>query len=162
MAAVTGKTAIVVKPGPRKTGAEVKRLPEASSQTFPVGALLSRTAGSLKMGSTGTSQSVSLLGFAIQSGQSLSADGLAKTPYYAFEQGKAIKITLGGTWTGSAHRGATAGFTMNTAGAVFLQTTAASVGTIVREVEWDNGVAVADGDVNVVVYFIPADAALAV
>lgn len=160
--ATSGKTSTIIAAGRRKVGAKVRRLPETSAQTFPKGALLIRTAGSLKVGATGTAQSTGLLGFAAQSGQSLSADGLAQCPYFAFEQGEAIKITLGGTWTGSAHRGATAGFSMNTAGAVVLQTTAASVGTIVKEVEWDSGVAVADGDVNVVVYFVPADAAIAV
>jgi len=162
MAAVTGKTSTIPRIARRKVGAIVRRLPEASSQTFPQGALLIRTAGSIKMGATGTAQSTGLVGLARNTGQNLSTDGLAKCEYYAFEQGMAIKLTLGGTWTGSAHRGATAGLSMNTAGAVILQTTAASVGTIQSEVEWDSGVAVADGDVNVVVYFVPADTAIAV
>lgn len=161
MAAITGKTAIIPTPGPRKTGARVFALPEASAQTFPQGALLIRTAGSVKMGATGTAQSTGIVGFARNTGQSLSADGLAQAPFFALSAGEPYKLVLGGTWTGSAHRGATAGFTMNTAGAVFLQTTAASAGTIREEVEWDSGVAVADGDVNVVVYFIPATTAVA-
>lgn len=162
MANITGKTSTVPRVGRRKVGARVRRLPEGSSQTFPTGALLIRSAGSVVMGATGTVQSTGILGLAASTGQNLSANGLAKAAYFALEPGDAIKIVLPGTWTGSAHRGATAGFSMNTAGVVVLQSTAGNAGTILSEVEWDNGIAVTDGDVNVVVYFVPASTAIAV
>jgi hypothetical protein len=160
--ATTGKTSTIPRPARRKVGAIVNSLPEVSAATWPIGAFLIRTAGSIRMGVTGTVQSTGLAGMACNTGQSLTANGLAKAAFYAFEQGRPIKMTLPGTWTGSAHRGVTAGITMNTAGVVVLQTTAGGCFTIDKEVEWDNGVAVADGDVNVVVYAIPLDAAIAV
>lgn len=159
--ATSGKTAIPITHARREIGGVVRRAPEKSSQTFPVGALLIRSAGSIVMGATGTAQSTGLVGFAKNSGQNLTTNGLAKCEYFRFKAFQPIKIVLPGVWTGSAHRGVTAGFSMDTAGSVVLQTTAASVGTIISEVEWDSGVAVADGDSNVVVYFQPAQAALA-
>lgn len=160
--ATTGKTSTPPRPAQRKTGAEVGSLPEVSAATWPIGAVLIRTAGSVRMGVTGTVQSTGILGFAAATGQSLTTNGIKRGVFYKLEQGKKYKMTLGGTFTGSAHRGITAGITMDTAGAVVLQTTAGGCFTIDKESEWDTGVAVADGDVNVVVYAVPLDAAIAV
>lgn len=160
--ATTGKASTTPRPGRRKVGARVNALPECSGQTFPIGALLIRSAGSIISGATGIAQSTGLVGLAAESGQNLTTHGLKKAKYYAFEQGQAIKLTFAATWTGSAYRGATAALSMNTAGVVTLVTAGgSSAGIIEKEVEWDTGVAVADGDINPVVYFVPADAAIA-
>lgn len=164
--AVTGATATIPRPARRKVGAKVRAKYEQSSQTFPVGALLALNAsGQVVMGSTAELQSTGLLGIAISSGRNLAANetaGTRGTPFFAFEKGEAIKLTFAvSSWTGTAHRGVTAALYMNTAGSVYVSSGGASTsGTIIDAVEWDNGVMVADGDVNPVVYFIPADTAI--
>lgn len=165
MAAVTGATSIPVKPGRRKTGAKVVRLPEFSALTHPIGCLLIRTAGSYKAGANGFGNSTGILGFAIASGQNLATTTVSGQPqvgFYAAEQGRAFKIVLNTTWTGSALRGSAVGLSV-TAGAVIVGTGqgASTCGSIVDAVDWDNGVKVQDGDVNPVVYFILADSAIA-
>jgi hypothetical protein len=167
MAAVTGATATIARPGRRKVGAKVRQKPEASSLTFPVGALLALLNGSVSAGSTGQLQSTGLLGLAINSGQNLTANGLKNCTYFAFEKGEAIKLTFAvSNWTGSAHRGITAGLSMDTNGSVVVKSGGASTcGTIIDAVDWDSGLTVgpvADGDVNPVVYFVLADTAFLV
>jgi hypothetical protein len=163
MAAITGASFTIPRPGKRKTGGLVRQEPEGSSQTFPIGALLVRTTGQwIASGSSSQSQSVSLVGIAISSGQNQTANGLKNSVYFAFEKGQPIKLTFScASWIGSVHRGLTAGFFMSSNGSVCLSSGGASTcGTIIDAVEWDTGVAVADGDNFPVVYFVPADAAI--
>jgi len=163
--AQTGATATVARPGRRKVGAIVRQSPEGSSQTYPKGALLARVAASgIVMGSTAELQSTGLVGLAISSGQNLTANGLKNATYFAFEKGGApIKLTFAvSSWTGTAHRGVAGALYMDTNGSVWVSSGGASTcGTILDAVDWDNGVPVADGDVNPVVYFVVADAAIA-
>lgn len=164
MAAITGATAVIARPGRRKTGAIVRAEPEGSSQTFPAGALLVRTTGQwIGLGATSQNQSTGLVGIAISTGQNQTANGLNNAVYFAFEKDKPIKLTFSNTsWIGSVHRGLTAGFYMYSNGSVVVKSGGASTcGTIIDAVEWDNGVAVADGDQYPIVYFVPADAAIA-
>jgi hypothetical protein len=164
MAAVTGATSSIPRPGRRKVGAKVRYKPEASSLTYPVGALLAQLNGSISVASTGELQSTGLLGIAISTGQNGTANGVKSGAYFAFEKGEAIKLTFAvSNWTGSAHRGITAGLSMNTANVVVVSSGGASTcGTIIDAVEWDTGVPVADGDINPVVYFVLADTAFLV
>lgn len=162
--AVTGATATVMRPGRRKVGAKVRQQLEASSQTFPLGALLVRTTGQwIAMGATSQAQSTGLVGFAASTGQNQTTNGLVNAPYFVFEKGEAVKATFSiASWIGSVHRGLTAGFYMFSGGQVVVKSGGASTcGTIIDAVEWDTGVAVADGDANPIVYFVPADAAIA-
>lgn len=165
MAAITGATAIAPKPSRRKTGARVKYLPEFSALTHPIGALLIRTAGSIKTGVTGIDQSTGILGFAISSGQNLATttvSGQKKCAYFAAEHGQMYEAVFQTTWTASRDRGKTACLSMNTAGVVFVSTAAGSTCiSVIDAKDWDNGVVVQDGDVNPVVYFIFIDAAIA-
>lgn len=164
MAAVTGATAVIARPGRRKVGAKARRGPEGSSQTFPAGALLIRTTGQwIGMGATSQNQSTGLVGLAISTGQNQTANGLNDAVYFAFEKGEAVKLTFSiASWIGSVHRGLTAGFYMFSNGSVVVKSGGASTcGTIIDAAEWDTGVAVADGDANPLVYFVPADAAIA-
>lgn len=164
MAAVTGATAVIMRPGRRKVGAKVRRGPEASSQTFPAGALLVRTTGQfIGMGATSQNQSTGLVGFAVSTGQNQTTNGLNNAVYFAFEKGEPVKAVFSiASWIGSVHRGLTAGFYMFSNGSVVVKSGGASTcGTIIDGVEWDTGVAVADGDANPLVYFVPADAAIA-
>jgi len=162
--AVTGATAVIARPGRRKTGAIVRSQPEASSQTYPAGALLVRTTGQfIGMGATSQAQSTGLVGLAVSTGQNQTANGLVNAVYFAFEKGLPVKLTFSiASWIGSVHRGLTAGFYMFSNGSVVVKSGGASTcGTIIDAVEWDTGVAVADGDGNPLVYFVPADAAIA-
>lgn len=156
---------VAAGPGRRKTGALVRQSPEGSSQTYPIGALLARVAASgIVMGSTAELQSTGLVGLALSSGQNLTANGIKNATYFAFEKGGApIKLPFAvSSWTGTAHIGVTAALYMDASGHVYVSSGGASTcGTIIGAVDWDNGVAVADGDVNPIVYFAVADAAIA-
>lgn len=164
MAAITGATATIGRAGKRKIGQRVRTALEASSQTFPLGALLIRDGTkNAAMGATSQAQSTGLIGLAASTGQNKSASGLATTPYVQFERDQPFKFTFSiASWIGSVHRGLTAGFYMDSAGSVVVKSGGASTcGTIIDAVEWDSGVAVADGDANPLVYFVVADAAIA-
>jgi hypothetical protein len=158
-----GSTATIARAGRRKTGARVFKSLEGSSQTFPIGALLARVAGSgIVMGSTAELQSTGLVGLAINSGQNLSANSLKNAKYFAFEVDQPIKLTFAvSSWTGTAHRGIAGALYMDTNGSVWVSSGGTSTcGTILDSVDWDNGVPTQDGDVNPVVYFVVAAAAI--
>lgn len=155
MAAQTGKTSIPIEPGSRKVGAVVRGRPEASSQTYPRGALLIRSNGIIQMHTTGY-VSVSLYGYAAKSGGNGSADGVVTANIYRFLHDEEHKIALSGTYT-STLDGGTIALSQNTAGAVVAVTaTSASDSSVARIA----GVAPgwANGDVNAVILFVPLDA----
>lgn len=150
--AVTGKTSIPLVPGPRKNGAKVLSLPEASAQTYPAGAILIKSAGMIQMHTTGY-VSVDLYGVAYDSGKSGSADRAKSNNFYRFEYGKPFKGAVSGSLA-SSQLGATAALSQNTAGAVQLITAAtASDSSAVRIEGFAEGFAA--GDTNPVVFFVP-------
>jgi hypothetical protein len=150
--AVTGKTAIVVTPGPRKGGPKVLRVQEASAQTYPAGAILSKSAGSIVF--HGTSYlSVNLYGVALKSGLNLTADGLKSNAIFRFEEDKPFKAAVSGSLAAS-QLGATCAISQDTAGNVKLVTAAAaSDSSAARIVEFAEGFVA--GDTNPVVFFVP-------
>lgn len=164
MAAITGKTSIPVEPASRKVGAKMLAVPEASALTYPKGDLLIRSGGFLTPAATGV-VSTGMVGFAARSGQNLASDGAKKGSVWKTEKDKAFKIVLGGTWTETL-RGATGALSRGSGasiGAIRVTTgtavSASSGGYIIDALPWDNG-PVSNGDVNVVVLFVPADAAM--
>jgi hypothetical protein len=157
MTALTGRTSIPLEPGPRKTGAKVLGLPEASAATYPAGCLVIKSAGYIQMHTTG-SVSTDLYGVAAYSGGSGSADGAKKAKVFRFTGGKddIFKGVLSGTFA-ATNRGATAALVQNTAGAVVLVTAAsASDSSAARIIKEAPGFTV--GDVNPVVYWVPLSA----
>lgn len=155
MAALTGKTATPIEPGPRKTGAVVEGYPEASSQTYPRGALLIQSAGYIQMHTT-SNVSVSLFGYAAASGGNGSADGVKTAQVYRFRHDDRHKITLSGTFT-ATNNGATCALSQNTAGVVVAVTAAAASDSSVARIR---GIAPgwSEGDVNPIILFTPLDA----
>ena len=161
--AVTGaSTGVIPRPAQRKVGGLVRNFPEGSSQTFAIGAIISRGAGAFAvLGSSAELQSTGILGFAISKGSNRTTNGLNSTPIFVPEKGLAFRIAFQATWTGSAHRGLTAALYMDASQNVWVSSGGASTcGTIIDAAQWDTGVAVADGDVNPVVYFVLADTAV--
>lgn len=150
--AVTGKTHIVVEPGPRKTGAKAQRLPEGSSQTYPRGALLIRSDGYI-ISHTTSNVSVSLYGIAGKSGGNGTANGDKKALVWRFEPDKPFKVAISGALAES-QLGATLALSQNTAGKVFgITAAAASDSSVGRIVQFAEGFA--GGDTNPVVLFVP-------
>lgn len=155
--AVTGKTSIPVIPGVRKIGPLVRRKPEASAQTHPVGALAVITSGFAASAATGC-VSTNIYGFFVKAGQNLAADGGANTAIYRAEQGKDYHAVLDGVWS-NTYRGATCAVSMNTAGAVILKVgTAVSASSAARIGDVVDGFTV--GDTNPVVTFTLLDSAI--
>lgn len=155
MAALTGKTSTPIEAGQRKVGAVVRAHPEASSQTFPRGALLIRSAGLIQMHTTGY-VSASLFGYAVKSGGNGSADGVVTANVYRFLHDENHKITLSGTYT-STLDGGTCALSQNTAGAVVAVTATSASDSSVGRI---GGVAPgwSNGDVNPIILFTPFDA----
>jgi hypothetical protein len=150
--AVTGKTHVIVEPGPRKTGAKVQRLPEGSSQTYPRGALLIRSAGYISAHTT-SNVSVSLYGIAAKSGGNKTAVGLNNAAVFRFEPDQPFKIAISGALAES-QLGATLALSQDTAGKVFgITAAAASDSSVGRIVQFAEGFA--GGDTNPVVLFVP-------
>lgn len=150
--AVTGKPSIPVQAGPRKTGAKVLSLPEASAQTYPEGAILIKSAGMIQMHTTGYI-SVDLYGIAYRSGRNGSADRAKTNNFLRFESGQPYKAAVSGS-VASSQLGATVAISQNTAGAVFLVTAAtASDSSVARIVNFAEGFAA--GDTNPVMFFVP-------
>lgn len=167
MAAQTGTTSLPIRPSRRKTGAEVRNLPEFSALTHPIGAMLIRTAGSFKANNTaGFAQSTGIIGFAVSTGQNVTTTTVSGQPtaaFFAARHGQVYEGVLNTTWSAATLRGATAGLSANSLGKVVVGTAAgaSSCLTIIDAKDWDNGAKVLDGDVFPVVYFVLADAAIA-
>lgn len=151
--AVTGRTSVPIEPGRRKTGAKLVMLPEASSQTYPKGALLIKSIGYIQMHTT-SNVSVSLYGFAARSGGNGTADGHKSALVYKINpDGAEFKGALSGTYTSTVN-GATCALSQNTAGAVIVVTAAAaSDSSVARIIDIDR--TFSPGDVNPVVLFSP-------
>lgn len=155
MVALTGKTSIPVVPGRRKTGAKVLKLPEASAQTYPAGAILIKSAGMIQMHTT-SNISVDLYGVAYRSGRNGSADRAKTANFYRFERDQEYKAAVSGS-VASSQLGATIALSQNTAGNVFLITAAAaSDSSVGRLVEFADGFA--PGDSNPVMFWVPLTA----
>jgi len=153
--AITGRTSIVGEPAQRKTGAKMQPCPEASSQTYPRGALLIKSAGFVNMHTT-SFVSVSLYGLAARSGRNGTADGDKNANVWRFQADQPFKMAMSGTFT-ATNRGATAALSQNTAGVCFLVTaSSASDSSVVRIIDAVPPFTV--GDVNPVVYFVPLTA----
>jgi hypothetical protein len=153
--AVTGKSTIPVEPGPRKTGALVVSVLEASSQTFPRGAILSKSAGSIVFHGT-SNLSVNLYGIALASGKNGSADGAKTNAIYRFERDGLYKVVISGT-VAQSQMGNTLALSQDTAGKVFGITAAASSdSSVARMVKFAEGFTAAD--TNPVIYFTPLGA----
>lgn len=149
---VTGKTHVVVEPATRKTGALLQSLPEGSSQAYPRGALLIRSAGFI-VSHTTSNVSVNLYGIAARSGGNATADGLKSAAVYRFQPNEPFKIAISGVLSNS-QLGATLAISQNTAGKLFgITAAAASDSSIARIVKFAEGFA--SGDTNPVVYFVP-------
>ena len=162
--ATTGKTSIPVEPASRKVGAKLLGVPEASALTYPKGDLMIRSGGFLTPAATGC-VSTGMVGFAARSGQNGTSDGAKKGSIWKIQHDQAFKVVLGGTWTETL-RGATCAISRGSGasiGAIRATTgtavSASSCGWIVDGLDWDNG-PLANGDVNAVVLFVPADAAI--
>jgi hypothetical protein len=150
--AVTGKTTMTVTPGTRKNGPKVLRVQEASAQTYPAGAILSKSAGSIIFHGT-SNLSVNLYGVALKSGLNLTADGLKSNAIFRFQADQPFKIAISGS-VAASQLGATIAISQNTAGQVFgLTAAAASDSSVARIVEFAEGFAA--GDTNPVVLFVP-------
>ncbi len=153
--AITFKTNIPVEPARRKTGATLLSLPEGSSQTYPRGALLIRSAGLIIMHTT-SNVSVSLYGFAARSGGNATADGIRKAAVWRLQADTPFKAAASGS-VASGLLGSTAALSQNTAGKVFLITAAAaSDSSVVRLLDYAEGAV--SGDVNPVMTFVPITA----
>lgn len=162
--ATTGKTSIPVEPATRKVGAKMLGIPEASALTYPKGDLMIRSGGFLTPAATGV-VSTGIVGFAARTGQNGASDGAKKGSVWKAQKNEPYKIVLAGTWTETL-RGATGALSRGSGasiGAIRVTTgtavSASSGGYIQDALDWDNG-SVANGDVNAVVLFIPADAAI--
>lgn len=152
---VTFRTNIPVEPGKRKVGAVALSLPEASSQTYPRGALLIRSANLIKMHTT-SNVSVNLYGIAARSGGNATADGIKKALVYRFKADEAFKVAASGS-VASGLLGSTGALSQDTAGKVFLITAAAaSDSSVVRILDYAEGAV--SGDVNPVMYVVPITA----
>jgi hypothetical protein len=152
-----------MEPASRKVGAKMKGIKEASAQTYPKGDLLVRSSGFIQAAATGCP--TTFTGVAARTGQNGATDGAKKASVWKFEHDKAFRVTLAGTWT-DALRGATCALSRGSGasiGAIRATTgtgvSNSSCGYIEDALDWDNG-PVANGDVNVVVLFVPADAAI--
>jgi len=150
--AITGKTTITVEPGRRKVGAKMLPLPEGSSQAFPRGALLIRSAGFIVMHTT-SNVSLNLFGIAARSGANKTADGLVNAHVWRFTPDEEFKIAISGSLAAS-QLGATMAISQNTAGQLFgITAAAASDSSVARIVKFTDGFAA--GDTNPVVFFVP-------
>lgn len=149
---ITGRSTIPVEPAQRKTGAKVERLPEASSQTYPAGCILVKSAGLVQMHTT-SNISVSLFGVALRSGRNGTADGAKSQAYYRFEPNEKYKVAVSGS-INSSQMGNTIALSQNTAGQVFAITAAAaSDSSVARAVAFVDPFV--SGDSNPVIYFTP-------
>ena len=149
---VTGRSYIVPEPGKRKDGAKLLWLPEGSSQTYPRGALLIRSAGYIILHTT-SNVSVNLFGIAARSGGNGTADGVKSAAVWRFTPDAEFKIAASGAVSAS-DLGATAALSQNTAGKLFLITAAAaSDSSVARIVSFGTGFAA--GDTTPVVLFVP-------
>lgn len=162
--ATTGKTSIPVEPSARKVGAKLIGSPEASALTYPKGDIAVRSAGFVQPAATGC-VSTGIVGFFASTGGNGASDGAKKASIWKAQHDQAFKVVLGGTWTETL-RGATCALSRGSGasiGAIRATTgtavSASSCGWIQDGLDWDNG-PLQNGDVNAVVLFVPADAAI--
>lgn len=151
--AVTGRTTIPLVPVGEKVGPVVYKLPEMASATFPIGALLSKSAGSIRMHTTGYI-TADLYGMAISTGKNGSADGVKTNAFYRFQYGagKGFKIAISGSLH-SSQLGNTMGISQNTAGQCFGITATTASNSVARMVDFADGFV--SGDTNPVIWAVP-------
>lgn len=158
MVALTGKTNAPAQPTPHAYVLNTP-LPEASAQTFPIGAFLATSAGSLVGAATGGCPT-SFYGVAASSGQNLATDGAKPCSNFRFQTGPGFEfqMPLAGV-LGTANILGTAAVSINSAGVPIL-TTGTGVSNSSTVVVQRPAPGWNIGDTNAIVYFIPLQAAL--